>query len=738
MKILAKKMALENGAFKTQNLSEHTKQVIEEALKLIDEKSLEKITKNTKSINWPKDKIKDLIFFACYFHDIGKATREFQATINNDKKSFHSLYSFYVLDQIDDFKIYEESPYEYVNLLSVLCLTHHTLLPYNINDCDCNFLEEAKDFFNNYKNTYEKYFKKECKYKFDFKLPSKKISRLKENLQESLEDEDEYINKFELRNLYIYCSGILNLADWLASARFSGNYPNINFDDIPTKANFMENINFKLRDFQENLSSSKESVLVEIPTGEGKTEGSLLWAIKNLYNENTKIIYTLPTQVTSNKLFNRIADFFDKSECGLIHSNAKFYLEKDYLKENGIIDEKFKSNFLLNKNFSKPVTVSTIDSLLKFFINIGRFNIATKNFINSTIIIDEIHCYDFKLLGFIKRFLELCDEFDIKVCIMSASIPNKIKEKLDLKRYKLINQNNLLSKKANIIKKIDNTLDNNLDLIPEKFKENKNILVIRNTVKSAVNTYKSLIENGINKEDIMLYHSTFKKKDKIKKEEEIFSRLGQKKPFILVATQIVEVSLDIDFDVMFSDNAPIDALIQRFGRVNRKKDLDNIGEIYIFKYEYKYPYESQYLLKKTFEVIEEGCFSLAKYTQWLNLVYDEIFTKDIKTQNELEDFEKGYKKYNKTINILHGIEKSADNYDLRNIKLSKNDYLLFDDFINDNVDYENTISLPIYLEKDNIYEPEEEQNYKILNLSYDYEIGIIADEDNIGLNELGE
>ena len=273
---------------------------------------------------------------------------------------------------------------------------------------------------------------------------------------------------------------------------------------------------------------------------------------------------------------------------GLIHSSAKFYLEKRYEEENGEIDEFFKSDFLISKNFSKPITVSTIDSLLKHFINIGRFNIVTKNFLNSIVIIDEVHSYDFKLLGFLKRFLELCDEMNVKVCLMSATIPNKIKELLNLNRFELITQKELFFKKANRIEKKECFLEDDIDLIVQNYKEGKKVLVIKNTVSAATKIFKKLKQSCKN---IMLYHSTFRKIDRDKKEKLIFKKLEEKKAFILVATQVVEISLDIDFDVMFSDNAPIDALIQRFGRVNRKKNPQKIGIIYIYKVKNSKPYK---------------------------------------------------------------------------------------------------------------------------------------------------
>lgn len=719
---------------KYQTLEEHTLWVIEEALKQIYDKTLQKVANIS---GWSTDKIRDLIFFSAYFHDVGKATIEFQNTIKSGTQSYHAMYSASILESIQDFEFLEDDIY--INLLLVIALTHHSLMPYTANSSSFGFLNEAKDFFHNYKTLYKSVFKKECSYSFDFHI-SDDIKLEIENIENDLKLIQQ-TNK--LRVLFTYVSGILNLADWIASARFSQTTPITTFDFIPSKKDFITHLTFdKLRDFQDELADCTQSVLVEIPTGEGKTEGSLLWAIRNIYNENTKIIYTLPTQTTSNKLYERVQNFFNKNECGLIHSNAKIFLEKEYERDNGVVDKQFDSNFLVSKSFNKPITVSTIDSLLKYFINIGRFNIATKNFLNSVIIIDEVHSYDFKLMGFLKRFLELCYEYDVKVCLMSASIPNKIKELLNIKDYPVITQNDLFKKKANEIRKMNCELDDDFDFIFEKFEESKNILIIRNTVKSATDTYRYFKDTfSLDDEDIILYHSTFKKNDKQKKEDLIFEKLASKKPFILVATQIVEVSLDIDFDVMFTDNAPIDSLIQRFGRVNRKKNENNKGEIYIYKYSKAFPYTNSYLLDLTFEVVQEGYFELGEYVKWLNIVYDKLFEMDKSVNNEVSTlFDDASKKYDETIKKLSGINKSPDNYTLRDIdkKLQKNDYLLYDDYMNGRTKYDYTISLPYYLEETYLYTSQMETNYEILNLKYSFQEGIIFAKEKNGLNELGE
>jgi CRISPR-associated endonuclease/helicase Cas3 len=720
MELLAKKIEKDGHVLATQTLQLHTAWVIEEALKLIDDASLEKVSKIS---GFEKEKIRDLIFFSAYFHDMGKATKEFQSTIRNGTKSYHSLYSATALVGIEDFE-FEEGD-RYINLLLVLALTHHTLLPYGVKDVEFNFLSEAEKFFYDYKKSYENNLKKQCSYDFEFEVCDDIRIEL-----EAIEDDLMYIkSNHNLRTLYAYVSGILNLADWLASARFSGTTTPITFQTQPSKQEFMKHLSFdKLREFQESLSVNKQSVLVEIPTGEGKTEGSLLWAINNLYNTHSKIIYTLPTQTTSNKLYERVHSFFDKKECGLIHSSAKIFLEKEYEKENGEVDDIFKSDFLLSKSFNKPITVSTIDSLLKYFINIGRFNIATKNFLNSTVIIDEVHAYDLKLMGFLKRFFELCNEMEVRVCLMSASIPTKIKELLGVQDYPLITQKDLFEKKANEIIKVDSSLEDDFYLILEKFNSGKNILIIRNTVKSATSTFEELQTLRIEDEDIVLHHSTFKKGDRTKKEDLIFEKLKEDKPFILVATQIVEVSLDIDFDVMFTDNAPIDSLIQRFGRVNRKKSIERKGEIYIYQVENPLPY-GETILDLTFETIEEGYFELGEYVKWLNVVYDRWFEEDITVKNEISRlFDIGYEKYDESIKKLDGIKKSSDNYDLRDIEESKNDYILYDDYANDNMDYEYTVALPYYLEKKFKHtlplEEEERLYYPILKLDYSFEKGV--------------
>ncbi len=687
------------SAHSCQTLSEHTDWVVRESMKLIDEVSLKKVSKNS---GFSESFIRDLIFFSAYFHDIGKASVEFQNKIDGQNiKAFHSFYSFNLTYELNNFD------FNNINLLSLIVLTHHTSY---YDDIFNNMSEKfqpifpfVEQFFYNYRDLY-------------FELLNKNAPHLQftENYDFSLDEMKESIkylenDRYSFRILYSYVSGILNLADWIASAKFN----KIEFD-FSNKLNNLE-FKFKLKDFQEQIANLTSSAIVEIPTGEGKTEGSLLWAFNNLQNKNTKIIYTLPTQTTSNKLFERIKNIFDN--VGLIHSSAKMYLQDEYEKENGYVDQLFYSDYIFNKTFSKPVTVATLDSLLKNFINIGRFNIATVNYLNSVVIIDEVHSYDFKLLGFLKRFLEISNKFEVKVLIMSASIPEILKIKLEIDKLPIIKDSSLFNKTANYIYKIDKLLENSIFDILEKFNSGKRVLVIANTIKKSVEIF-----NALNVENSTLFHSQFKKIDRPKKENEIFDKLKTGQPYILVATQIVEISLDIDFDVLFSEVAPIDSLIQRFGRVNRNKNQSRIGEIFIFNYREPKPYDDL-AMKFAFEIVETGFFPISRYVQWLNIYYDRLLQKDVNFQNKFNElFKTGYKIYDEVLKKPISENKI---YDLRDIENEREDFLLIDDYKNGKTDFEHTISLPSIYSKKNLYSDKTKNNYwRILNLTYNYKTGV--------------
>src|SRR5699024_4672054 len=130
-------------------------------------------------------------------------------------------------------------------------------------------------------------------------------------------------------------------------------------------------------------------------------------------------------------------------------------------------------------------------------------------------------------------------------------------------------------------------------IIQQNISENEKVLIVVNTIQESQTIYENIKENYPDIPKLLL-HSRFKRGDRNIKEKQLIGLDEEGKPTyefnttneacIVVSTQIVEVSLDISFDVMITASAPLDALIQRFGRVNRKRTKETIGkykEIYV-------------------------------------------------------------------------------------------------------------------------------------------------------------
>lgn len=129
---------------------------------------------------------------------------------------------------------------------------------------------------------------------------------------------------------------------------------------------------------------------------------------------------------------------------------------------------------------------------------------------------------------------------------------------------------------------------NAIEDIISQYRKGKKVLVILNTVDCAIEYYHEiktfLVSHQEDTVNLVLYHSRFLERDRTKKETIIKRAPENDSGFIAVTTQVVEVSLDIDYDILFTQVAPLDALVQRFGRINRKggKHIPDTGNIMIY------------------------------------------------------------------------------------------------------------------------------------------------------------
>ncbi|MFA4720224.1 CRISPR-associated helicase Cas3' [Pyrococcus kukulkanii] len=475
------------------------------------------------------EELKDCILQHVFLHDIGKIDDRFQEKLKRGGKAPpHAYLGIELASRFLDC----ESPYKEIALLSIL--THHT-------DFHVNLYQEPID--------------RDEKLIVDGEVISKPAETVLWLRDEVFVDffeigTSEYTPE-ELRNLYSLFNGVLRLADWLESASLSPEMYHTNKEFIHEGVlEYLRKKGFKPRDYQ-LLVIGKGPGYFLLPTGDGKTETSLLAT-----PESVKVIYTLPTITTVEGIRRRLEDMFGKENVSFGHSMLFYSLYRE-----GRLDER-----LINRYAMKRIHVSTIDQVLLAFLNYFRFPLREFSLRRAHLIIDEIHSYSPFTMSLILEGIEFAMKFlGTKVTVMSATMPSLLQERLreiglkELIPFEKVRER-YASRKRVTVKFHDHGI---MDAINEIVSTKGKVLVVVNTVTKARELYETL--RGY-RDDVYLFHSRFTVKDK----QEKMRLVEELKSGILVATQVVEVSLDIDYDVMFTEVSPIDSLIQRFGRVNRR------------------------------------------------------------------------------------------------------------------------------------------------------------------------
>jgi CRISPR-associated endonuclease/helicase Cas3 len=675
-----------------KTLQEHTQDCFDKLLLVFDWKNA-LITKVCQRYGLDKDFVTKRLFLTIAFHDIGKANIRFQAKVRGEEiegLESHPLASVpFIYHYTKDEPIFEYNGDSfYPETLAVV--SHHNRLYKEVYEghkkMEVNYADEL--FF----ETFFAFINQQAK-RFSLKDWQDLVfesSILKTVIPFFLfyDDVFDQVPNFKqtakTRDVFLLFKAILHYADWLASSEYHDYkyIPDENLASITTKmkqkvASFQD-----WQDFQKKSAESQGHIFVQIPTGQGKTEASVLWAVNQ--NKNQKIIFLLPTMVTTNKMYDRMKQFFEKDEfVGLSHGTAQYIL-----KNNGDIEtEDLRKHYLYNRTFFKPVTVATVDQLIYSFFNWGYWVLTGSASYNAKIIIDEIHIYDPYTFGLLLKIMECIKPYNTQFAIMSASLPNILKEEIEkiIPDYALIQEQKFNEKQRHILATFDEGIELKINDILHDYKEGKKVLVVCNTIKKAREIF-DLLQNDVVKEHKMLYHSQFILLDKKDKEEKLDKIKDLKHGFVAICTQIVEVSLDIDFDVLFTENAPIDAIIQRLGRVNRKGEIKkrqpdmNFAKVVICK---ENDASRKYVYKGLDKVLSESFEQLIKYEQELkgNLqeqhykqIVDLVYTNEnvgddfFKEINEAKLFiDKIWKNITKNIFTLRAEQKQLETISSRKI-----------------------------------------------------------------------
>lgn len=608
------------------------------------------------------EKEKKLVVEACRIHDLGKVNLVFQAMICPKlAEKFHI-----------DVRKTSQIPHGFLSAVTI-SLDEFDDLSELFSDKDFGpfitavyYHHDREDHYNSpaIRKYAEKYYMKQIEEYLNRKIRKLNCSNLDDLLFRNNVYTGKYIPDSNAWKEYLLIKGLLNKFDYTVSAGYENAESAIDLHEKKLVKNIEKFLNGKeLGPAQKFMKMNRDKNLIVIaPTGSGKTEASLLWM------NGEKSFYTLPLKVSSNAIYLRIKENYEYKDVALLHSDAMAVYLREY-NGNEDIGEKYERSKML----SQPLTVCTVDQLFRFVYRALGTEIFAATLKYSKLVLDEIQAYEPRVIATIIYGLKMIQEMGGKFAIITATFPPVLKyfmEQYGLVEGKQYIFKDFTGKEYQVEKyprhKVEiRHSEMNLDEIRLRGK-NRKVLVICNTVSKAQKLYKKL--EG---ENVWLLHSKYIRRDRAFLERKImgFSESGESG--IWITTQIVEASLDIDFDILYTEMCTADSLLQRMGRCNRKgRYCPNEANIVVFDnrngvsegkrrsvYEDKLYDRSLELLSK----YEHILFSEDKKTAYMNEVYS---VDGVKETIYFENIQKDLKLFSE----IHPTEYSADEAEVRDIR----------------------------------------------------------------------
>ncbi|MCK9618153.1 MAG: CRISPR-associated helicase Cas3' [Lentimicrobiaceae bacterium] len=620
------------------------KQHIDECLRVYE--SLRKAFGRLPVVN--PDRFWELIRLGIIFHDLGKSHSEFQKMLSGKRANWyhqrHELFSVPFIDQID-------LPEEDKSLLKLIVAGHHKDFfflfdhiqkGYKTGEDFLSLGEDGKlDWDEETQKLNDRFIQSFLK-EYNVSLNPSSLA-LPMQLVKDYKGSPINSTKINFQELLL-AAGALKQCDHSASAGV------FKVNVLEEKHfNFLYNTKWTPYFHQKRASEINGNIVLTAPTGSGKTEASLMWLHKQMKeNGQGRTFYILPFTASINAMFERLDEKMQGNSeiVGVVHGKLAEYIEsrfgeETYSWQNEKLKHELKESF---RALVPPIKVATPFQLLKSIFGLKGFEKGIFEMSGGYFIFDEIHAYDPEVTAQIKVLIEFATKFlNVKVCLMTATLPTFLKKEFieAMGEYTEISADAKLYQSfiRHRIKVTEGLLSENIEKIQRRLDAGDKVLVVCNTVKQA-----QLLYNSLDTSKKVLLHGAFNGIDRNKKETELKSEdVG-----LLVGTQAIEVSLDIDYDVIFTEPAPFDALLQRFGRVNRHRINGQHRppcDCIVFSERNdtdKYIYKNEEVITRTLDALKNiesknsGIVAENELQYYIDQVYYKWFEKD------KEDFDRVY------------------------------------------------------------------------------------------------
>jgi CRISPR-associated endonuclease/helicase Cas3 len=379
-----------------------------------------------------------------------------------------------------------------------------------------------------------------------------------------------------------------------------------------------------------STDSEKPHSMVVASTGAGKTD----FLFRRCQG---RVFYTLPFQASINAMFARLGKDLKETNPDL---NIKLLHAASSLIET---EDGDREDIILQKHVGSSIKVLTPYQLAGIAFGSKGFEAMILDLKGCDIILDEVHTYSGISQAIILKIVAVLKSIGCRLHIGTATMPsllyNKIKSILggeNVLETKLTDEE-LDAYDRHTVYKIDDW-EGSDKVIKNAIDEGQKVLVVCNKIATSQEVYKKL-KAQFPKVESLLLHSRFKRKDRKQREKDLIgldengNSLNKfntsSEACLVVSTQVVEVSLDISFDLMITECAPLDSLIQRFGRINRKRSESTIGKtkpVYVIAppegIKEARPYDPE-ILKNSYEALPN---KEILHERELQLKIDSVFT----------------------------------------------------------------------------------------------------------------